>query len=769
MIEGILVDQQNNQPLPFASIQVMDTNLGTVADSSGYYRLELKPGIYNIKASYTGFQSLLKYEIQLSSAKPVFIKFELAPLAVGLDEVTLVADAFKSTSESPLSLHTIGVYEMERMPGATLDVSKYIRTMPGVSPRVSFGYNLIVRGGASNENKFYLDEIEIPAITHFSVQGTSGGPNGMLNTRLLRSAEFHTGAFPSNRGNALSSVLEIYQREGRKDKFGGNFTLGATDWGFMLEGPMGKKSSYMFSARESFAQHMFKAIGLPILPTYSDVQYKQVFRFNPRNELTLTGIGAYDKYELNLEADASESLLYNIGYIPEGKQILYAGGAVYKHYMDNSFYTFVLSRNYFNNSAQKFRNNSYLPEDQLLDYHSVETETKLRLEHKIFLDGHEIEYGISSEFDQLSTDNASLYTSPEGAVEEVVYNNNYNFLRYGAYVSYARHLLNDKLDIFAGLRIDANTLGAQMMNPLDQFSPRVAISYEFAHAWTVNASAGIYYQLPPYSLLSYQIEDEFVNQQGLDYIRSKQLGLGVEHQTNNGYQLRLEGFYKAYDQYPFLLKDSISLANANANYVLIGNQPANSSSEGQAYGIEFQVKQKFLRSFFWSASYSFVVSQFNNGAGELISSSWDNRHFGTVSAGKTFKGNWQIGVRWSAAGGSPYTPYDIALSAQKAIWDVNQRGLPDYSQLNESRLPWFHQLDLRVDKQFNFKKWTMSVFLDLQNAYKSPIALLPYLTVERDENWAPITDPNQPGSYALKTISSDTGRLLPSLGVIIDF
>ncbi|MBR9920335.1 MAG: TonB-dependent receptor [Bacteroidetes bacterium] len=769
VVEGLLVDKQTNLPLAFATLQVKDSDQGTVADSSGYFRLELEPGLYNLTGSYTGYQSLIKYEIQLGSAKPLFLKFELEPVAADLQQVTIAAEAYKSTTESPLSLHKVGVYELERLPGATLDVSKYVKTLPGVSPRVSFGYNMIVRGGASNENRFFLDGIEIPAITHFNVQGTSGGPNGLLNVRMLQSAELHTGAFPSNRGNALSSVLEVHQREGRKDKFGGNFTLGATDWGFMLEGPMGKKSSYMFSARESFSQHMLKALGVPVLPTYSDVQYKQVFRFNPRNELIITGIGSYDKYELNLDAEASESLLYNVGYIPEGKQFLYAGGAVFKHYNENSYWTFVLSRNYFNNQAEKYLGNTYDAEDLVLDYHSVETETKMRAEHKVFWENGELDYGLSMEYDQISTDNFSLYTNPQGQVEEINYANAYNFLRYAGHLSYAHHLLDDKLDLFIGLRMDANTLGTQMMNPLDQLSPRLAVSYAFANDWSVNASAGIYYQLPPYSLLSYEVENELVNHSNLEYMRSKQLGLGIEHQTRNGYQFRLEGFYKDYDQYPFLLNDSISLANANANYVLIGNQPAAANSEGQAYGIEFQVKQKFRKSLFWSVSYSWVVSQFEDKEGALVSSSWDNRHFGTIAIGKTFKKNWQIGLRWSASGGNPYTPYDIALSSQRDIWNVNQRGLPDYNRLNQASLPWFHQLDFRVDKQFNFKKWSLALFLDIQNVYRSPISLLPYLTVERDENLNPVVDPNDSDRFLVKEISSDTGRLIPAIGVMVDW
>lgn len=768
-IQGYVRHEANQQALAFATIKVLETQTGTVTDSSGFFKLELEPGLYNLEAAFIGYQKLVKYEILATTGKPVYLDFQLKKQRHELKTIEVSAEAFQRTAETPLSIHSVNVNEIERMPGATLDVSKFIKTLPGVSPRTSFGYNLIVRGGASLENRFYLDGIEIPAITHFNVQGTSGGPNGLLNTRLLAGAELYSGAFPANKPNALSSVLEITQREGRKDRFGGNFTLGATDWGFVLEGPMGKKSSYMFSARESFSQHMLKAFGVPVLPFYADVNYKQKIRFNDKNELTLIGLGAYDKYTLNLEADATEALLYNTGYIPEGKQFLYTVGANYKHYLDNnSVYQFILSRNYFYNQAEKYRDNTYEVADQTLDYLSQETENKLRLEHHFYRPAMEYAYGISLEQNQLQTDNFSLFTFPTGRLDTFQYNNQLNIIRYGGFASWSKKYLDNRLDFFAGLRFDGNNYNAQMSNPFKQLSPRLALSYQLSPRWQASMSTGIYYQLPPYLLMVFQQDGDFVNKENLNYMRSAQIVGGIEHKTKNGYQFQLEGFYKGYSNYPFLLYDSISLANANAAYVLIGNQAANSSSRGESFGVEMGIRQKLRKSWFWNLSYSYIISRFEDKTGKLVSSSWDNRHSGTVALGKTFKGNWQVGLRWSFSGGNPYTPYNMELSAQQDIWDSNRRGLFDYAQLNQARLPAFHQLDIRVDKRFNFKKWTMSIFMDVQNAYKSPIALLPYLTVERDENWNPVQNPTDKSQYLVKIIQSDTGRLLPTLGIIVD-
>jgi outer membrane receptor protein involved in Fe transport len=769
IIEGQVLNYINHEPLPYATIKVLEGSNGTVSDSAGYYKLQLPAGLYNLEASYTGFSTVIKHEIRTQSSKPVLVDFEMHSDKNALQVVEVTAEAFRNTSESPLALQRINLHELQRMPGATLDVSKFIKTLPGVSPKVSFGYNLIVRGGASNENKFYLDGIEIPSITHFTVQGTSGGPNGLLNVLMLENASLHSSAFPAYAGNALSSVMSFHQREGRKDRFGGSFSLGATDWGFLLEGPMGKKSSFLFSARESYTQHLLKAIGVPVIPFYADVQYKQVIHFNPKNELTLTGVAGYDKYTLNLGAEPTESLLYNTGYIPEGKQVVYAAGAVYKHYLENSFYTVVLSRNHFYNYAEKFIDNSLMEQDRLFDYTSKESENKLRIEHKLYRDKQEWNYGISMESDQVDIQEYSLTSRAANSIDEVNFHSMMDFVRYGAFGSFSQRLVEDKLSFYAGLRLDGNTYSDLMKNPLKQLSPRVSLSWQFKKAWQLSGNAGRYFQVPPYILMAFSENNDFTNRDELKYMRSDHLGLGMEHTTSNGYRLKLEGFYKKYKDYPFLKTDSISYANANANFVLVGDQPADASSEGRAYGVEFQIKQKYRKSWSWSLAYSFVVSQFEDKNGKLASSSWDNRHFGTVVVGKTFGKNWQVGMKWSLAGGNPYTAYDQATSGLRSVWDVNYRGIQDYSNLNQEKLPAFHQLDIRIDKQFNFKRWSLSVFMDVQNAYASSVPVLPYLTVERNQDLTPIVDSSDPSRYKTKLIDSDTGRVLPSIGFVADF
>lgn len=767
-IIGKVVDQLNNDPVPFSNIYVQGTDYGTVTDSMGSFELNLDPGLYNLEFSFIGYRTSVLYSKSVSNSAPVYLTIELERAQTSLPVVSVLA---QQGSFSAHYTDKIGAYEIVSLPGATMDLSKYIKVLPGVSPKVSFGYNMIVRGGASNENRFFLDDIEIPSITHFAVQGNAGGPNGILNSRILESAELFTDAMPASRSNALSSVMEISSRLGTKEKFTGNFTLGATDWGFVLEGPMGKKSSYVFSARESFSQHMLKAIGLPVLPFYADVHYAQEISFNEKTSLRLLGIGVYDKYTLNLEADPSPSLLYNTGYIPEGKQLSYTTGAVLKRFHSRGVNKFIISQNYFENRADKFYDNTYEEADRMIDYRSVEASTKLRYERSIQKDLRNIEYGVSLSNERILSSNFSPSLDAERAIFIKDYESEVDYFRYGLFYKTDWTLGEEnRFLIDFGLRLDGSTYNEKMANPLRQLSPRAGVKYKYSEQLDFRINSGIYFQEPSAVLLSYSDGNQLVNESSLKYIRSNHLSISSHYSNYKNLQGRISLFVKDYSNYPMLLLDGISSANANANYVLVGDQPADASSEGLCYGAEFFAKKKYTGGWSWLTSMSYVVSRFSNMDGELSSSAWDNRFFVNAHLSKRFKNNWTIGARWVGAGGNPYTPYDLERSAQFAYWDTFRRGIADYSRLNEARLPFYHQMDLRVDKQFDFRSWTFTFYLDIQNVYKSEINQIPYLsTVFNEESWTAVPDPTNTSSYLLEQLSSDSGRMLPTLGLFFDF
>jgi len=283
VIKGRVYNSINNSPIAFASIVTDSSGIGINSDIDGNYKIEnLNPGSYNVICTFIGFKKKIIYEVIARNTKVTTLDIPMETDIADLDEVVIRPSGFNRVEESPTSLRSISATEIYRNPGGNRDISKVIQVLPGVSSTASFRNDLIVRGGAPNENRFYLDGIEVPNINHFATQGSSGGPVGMINVNFIREVDFYSGAFPLNRGNALSSVIEFKQINGNDEKLSGSFMLGSSDVGITLDGPLGKSSTFILSARRSYLQLLFKALALPFLPTYNDFQYKQVIRVDKK-------------------------------------------------------------------------------------------------------------------------------------------------------------------------------------------------------------------------------------------------------------------------------------------------------------------------------------------------------------------------------------------------------------------------------------------------------------------------------------------------------
>jgi hypothetical protein len=256
---------------------------------------------------------------------------------------------------------------------------------------------------------------------------------------------------------------------------------------------------------------------------------------------------------------------------------------------------------------------------------------------------------------------------------------------------------------------------------------------------------------------------------GVIMIGANHLVAGIDFRPNTTTQMSVEGFYKGYDHYPFSVRDSISLASKGADFGVFGDEEVTSSSNGRAYGFELLTRFKDLFGFKGVMTYTYVRSEFTDIKGEYVPSAWDNRHLLTVTATKSFKRNWDLGFKWRFIGGSPYTPWDMEKSSIKEAWDAQGRGYLDYSKFNEERLGAFQQLDLRIDKAYYYKNWSLMLYFDIQNAYNFQYDNPPALLQQTDANGIPLTDPNDPSRYLLKTIKSTSGTILPTVGIMIEF
>ena len=767
-IRGRIYNNISNESIPFAVVVLKDGEsvFPATSDSTGRYQIKVpKPGLYNLEVAIIGFKPFTKYEIELNPERMAEVNIPLEEDQRDLNEVTITGQPFMRREESPLSMRSIGVSEIKRSPGGNRDISKVLQSLPGVASVAAFRNDLIVRGGSPNENRFYLDGIEVPNINHFATQGASGGPVGLLNVDFISDVDFYSGAFPANRGNALSSVLDFKFKDGRTDKPGVAFALGASDLATTFDGPLSEKSTLIASYRRSYLQFLFSALGLPFLPTYNDFQFK--FKYKPGNkqEFTFLGLGAYDVVTLNKEANKTEEQKYILGNLPENQQWSYALGGSYKHFSEHSFLTVVISRNHLNNGAQKYLNNDdAVSSNKILDYQSSEIENKFRIERTTLKNSWKTNIGTGIE--QATYTNNTFNKIPN--LGTVTYNSEINFLKYGFFGQISKTFNGAGLILSLGGRIDANTFGKRMANPLEQFSPRFSLSKTITEKISFNANAGVYYQLPAYTILGYRNNENSLVNKNIRYIRSTHAVAGLEYQSTRNSRVTVEGFYKIYENYPFGLNDSISIANQGSDFGVIGDEPVDSRSKGRSYGFELLIQQKLYKGFYGILSYTWVKSEFTNLDNTYIPSSWDYRHIISFTAGKTFKKNWEAGIRFRFNNGAPYTPYNEYASSLKENWDISGQGVLDVKKINQENTGIFHQLDLRIDKKYYFKKWALDLYLDIQNLYNYKTALAPYINVVRDSNGQAITDPNDTSRYLVGKLNNTTGTIVPTLGFILE-
>ncbi|QGY44314.1 TonB-dependent receptor plug domain-containing protein [Maribellus comscasis] len=770
-LTGKVVDAVNNEPLPFVNVVVSGTSIGTTTDLDGNFLLNgLQPGFVRIEASFVGYKKAISSEIEVSVANTNFIEIQLEQQKEQIDEVTVTASPFRKTQESPVSLRSIGIGEIEKSPGANRDISKVIQSFAGVQSTPAFRNDIIIRGGGPSESRFYLDGVEVPFINHFATQGASGGPVGIINADFLREVNYYSGAFPANRGNALSGVLEFFQVDGNNDKLKFQGTLGASEVAATLDGPVGEKTTFVLSARRSYLQFLFSVLELPFLPNFTDTQFKIRTRFDKKNELTVIGLGAFDVFDLNLDIeDPDEQQKYILSQIPVNEQWSYTLGAVYKHFRENSYQTLVVSRSHLNNGAYKyFDNDDSSEENKILDYSSEEIENKIRFENTLRLNTFKLNFGAN--FDFVTYKNTTQQRRFYGdEILNVNYDAKLDLVKYGLFTQVSKNVLNERLALSLGIRADANNYAESMNNPLEQFSPRFSASYSLTDKWSLNFNTGKYYQLPSYTTLGFEENNVFVNRENkLKYITVDHLIAGLEFRPRTTVQFSLEGFWKGYANYPFSVKDQISLANKGADYGVVGDEEVISSSEGRAYGAEFQARVNSTKGFNFNLSYTLVRSEFQDAAGEYIPSSWDSKHLLNVTTTKDLKKNWRIGARWRFVGGLPYTPYDMEKSSLVEAWNLKGSPHLDYSKLNSERFSAFHQLDLRVDKSFYLNKITAKFYLDIQNLYNHQAEQQDIVIRAEDANGSFVLTDN--GSrYKLETYKNTSGTVLPTIGIIIEF
>ncbi len=732
-IYGTVTDLTTGEILPGANIVVIGTMYGAASDNQGNFNIENVPaGIYSVRATVIGYTPVIENEVVVSPVKPHRIDFKLNETVIEFGEITVRPNYFEESSDRPVSSRTQSNEEIRRLPGGLEDVVRAISILPGVA-QVQAGRNdLIVRGGAPSENLYVVDGIEVPNINHFGTQGASGGPLSYINLDYVENTTFSTGGFGVRYGDKLSSVLTLELRDGRQDRIGGKGTISASQFGINIEGPLNNKGSFVFSARRSYLDFIFKAAGFGFVPEYWDFLGKVNYKLGPNDQLKIVGLSAIDR--TRFFNDTGEKR-YNNSRILGNSQDQFTGGITWRHIFRGGFLDMTL--------GQTLVHYDFLQADTLQQtiFKNNSTEGETILTNNVIYHispACELTVGAQTKFVSLRSDMyLPLFTDNFGQEFSLNANRKDNSWKAAGWVQFTRYF--NRLQVIAGSRIDYFNMIANKT----ALSPRLATEYSLSALTTLHASVGRYYQAPSFVwILANEVN------RNLRYVSVNQYIVGVEHLVREDTKVSIEVYYKQYADYPASLsRRYLVMANTGAGFggseegfASFGIDPLTSQGSGKTRGIEFFVqKRNSAIPLFGTVSVSYNKSTFTALDGIERAGSFDQRWIVNVGGGYVFNKEWEVGFKYRYASGRPYTPYNSDFSKTDYLY-------------NSARAKNNYIVDARVDRKWFLENRTLIVFLDIQNVLNRKVYDVPRYN-----------------AYEGKLEDAGGIGILPSIGISLEF
>jgi hypothetical protein len=561
--------------------------------------------------------------------------------------------------------------------------------------------DLFVRGGSPFENGFYVDEIQVPNINHFPVAGATGGAIGLLNVDLIDDVRFSAGGFSASYGNRLSSVVDIELREGSREKVEAQMDASFMGFGGTVEGPIaGGDGSWLLSVRKSFLDLLVDALGSSgVAPRYGDFQAKATWDVTPRDRLGFLALGGNSSISFSPQEARDE------GYTAFGDQDADQAtvGATWRRLWGDRGYS-VLAVSASGEWGDR-RTFGVVDADSLLFGNHREGAVRVRNIHRLRTGrASSLTLGFDAELER------SRYSYVTGAAEDRLgsliprreVEQQWADTRLGGFVSQVWQV-TPRFEATTGLRVER--WGA---------SGRVALSPRFASSLAVNdrlrltGAVGLYRQrLPSYLLAQDPAFEDLAEPRALHVVG------GVNYLISPSTQLTVEAYLKRYDRFPlevedpslFVVDDGTSQVGLRSYRTLVDEGRASSR------GVEVLLQKKLTERLYGTASGSWFRSRYRDLDGQWRNRAWDNRWVATLVGGYRFSHAWEVSSRWSAAGGVPYTPFDVTAST------TLNSGVIDVSRINGLRHPAYHSLNLRVDHRTVLRGSTITTFLSVWNVY----------------------------------------------------
>ncbi len=661
-----------------------------ITDADGKFELRGVPdGKIRLIFVSQGYDRL-EWVLELKAGKALNVTYFQERLSTNPFKTT-VATSREQIPE--ITQRSISAEEIRTVPGTQGDALKSLQNFPGVA-RAPFGAGLlIVRGAAPSDSATFLAAHEIPLLFHF------GGLTSVFNSDILEQIDFVPGNFDSRYGDAIGGVVNVVPRKGRTDGFHGYVDSDLFDTGVMAEGRIGKKGgSFIVSARRSYIDFILPRVipedaglNFTLAPRYSDYQ---VLFDHPikRGEFTARAFGSSDKLRLilsspNESGTDSRNSVTNTTYF-------HRQDLAYRHRVDG--WDFLITPSFLHSGFGfaavdqfKFDLKFNTISTRAEAFHQMTKRSAIRIGTEFVATQFNIALRAPTQPDAGSADTGTLSTTSNG------------WLVLPAIYATGTIKLAETFTIFPGLR--TTMYNAPLATAT--IDPRLRVAWDAFANTTIKAAVGIYSQSPE----PRELDATFGNPK-LSPERSLHSSIGFTQGLPRDWSVDVTAFHKHVWDLTVASPDLVTGPDGLPRPELF-----RSTGRGRIYGAELLVRKPLTSNFYAWLGYTIMRSEIQPGRGEpYILFDFDQTHILTLIASYKLPHNWQIGGRFRVVSGNPTTPLiGGALDANTGIYTCFS------GRVNSDRLPAFHQLDLRVDKNWIFKRLKAGLYLDVLNAYNS--------------------------------------------------
>ncbi len=713
-IKGTISNSKNIQPIVGASISVVGTKYGAYSAKDGSYRISNVPiGRYSVKISAIGYEPRV-FNILLTSGREIVLNAQLNEDVVQLQQV-VISDKkanFLPINESVIvSANEFSIDDVQRFAGSRMDPARMAQNFAGVLGANDTRNDIIIRGGSPIELLWRIDGLDIPNPNHFATQGATGGPVGAINIMLLDNSDFLTGAFPAEYYDKNSGVFDLRFRQGNKERYEYYGQLGFNGFEFGAEGPLPFSwGSFISSYRYSFLGllHLMGIdFGFTGIPQYQDFAIKVNLTNLNRHQFDLTSIGGTS--DIHIKQSETKDVYTGDQDIKNGTDFL--GIALnWTYLISNKLYLKTLTgtsltryRTYID-SITTDENNKVLDLSPWFEtksnenYHTIKS--VLNYSPSQF---HYIKFGAEYRYKFFNFNEKRFSASDDGNYYTLNANDNTNQIF--AFTDWNYRITRD---LSTTLGLASNYL--QVSNKA-YFDPRISIKYNLNDNNSINLGFGIFHQSLP---LTIYYQSEFNKK--LESMRSIHYVLGYNWLINEDMIFKFETYYKDISNVPVDFKklSSFSLLNSGANFGRVfASDSLVSDGIGRSYGAELTFIKHFTNHYYITSTLSFVRQQYKGSDGIWRWGAFDNQFIFNILAGYEWVISPSFAIefacRYTIAGGSPYTPIDIAKSNQfSETYYLDEQAF-------SLRNPNYQRMDIKIDFRDNYKSFSIISYISFEN------------------------------------------------------